>query len=77
MTGHGHKIFGMFQNTMGPVKLLHDFNPLNAKLNPICHLLALLGAHHIIYVSRIRLKRQVKSHLPLAGIIRSSLYYLR
>ena len=28
-------------------------NPLNAKLNPICHLLALLGAHHILNVSRI------------------------
>jgi len=31
-------------------------NPLNAKLNPICHLLALLGAHHIFHVSRIRVK---------------------
>jgi hypothetical protein len=30
------------------------FNPLNAKLNPICHLLILLGAHHILHVSRIR-----------------------
>jgi hypothetical protein len=29
-------------------------NPLNAQLNPICHLLALLGAHPILYVSRIR-----------------------
>jgi hypothetical protein len=29
-------------------------NPLNAELNPICHLLALLEAHHILYVSRIR-----------------------
>jgi len=29
-------------------------NPLNAELNPICHLLALLGAHHILHVSRIR-----------------------
>ena len=28
------------------------FNPLNAKLNPICPLLALLGAHHILHVSR-------------------------
>jgi hypothetical protein len=27
-------------------------NPLNAELNPICHLLALLGAHHILHVSR-------------------------
>jgi hypothetical protein len=31
-----------------------DFIPLNADLNPICHLLALLGAHHILHVSRIR-----------------------
>jgi hypothetical protein len=30
------------------------FNPLKAKLNPICHLLALLGAHPIFHVSRIR-----------------------
>ena len=29
------------------------FNPLNAELNPICYLLALL-AHHFLYVSRIR-----------------------
>jgi hypothetical protein len=32
------------------------FNPLNAQLNPTCHLLALLGAHHILHVSRIRIK---------------------
>ena len=31
-------------------------NPLNAELNPICHLLALLGAHHILHVSRVRVK---------------------
>jgi hypothetical protein len=30
------------------------FNPLNAELNPICHLLALSGAHLILHVSRIR-----------------------
>jgi hypothetical protein len=29
------------------------FNTLNAKLNPICHFLALLGAHHILHVSGI------------------------
>ena len=29
-------------------------NPLNAELNPICHLLALFGAHHILHVSKIR-----------------------
>ena len=32
------------------------FNPLNADLNPICCLLALLGAHHFLHVSRIRVK---------------------
>jgi len=32
------------------------FNPLNAKLNPFCYLLALLGAHHFLHVSRIRVK---------------------
>jgi hypothetical protein len=33
-----------------------NINTLNAELNPICHLLALLGAHHILHVSRIRVK---------------------
>jgi hypothetical protein len=32
------------------------FNPLNAKLNSICQLLAFLGARHILHVSRIRVK---------------------
>jgi len=31
-----------------------DINPLNAELNPICRLLALLGAHLILHVSRVR-----------------------
>jgi hypothetical protein len=34
--------------------LLPFLNPLDAKLNPICHLLALLRAHPILHVSRIR-----------------------
>jgi hypothetical protein len=32
------------------------FNPLNAELNPICHLLALLGGETIVVVSRLRVK---------------------
>jgi len=32
------------------------FNPLNSELNPICHLPALLEAHRILHVSRIRVK---------------------
>jgi hypothetical protein len=35
-------------------KVLDDFNPLNADLNFILHVLASLGAHHILHVSRIR-----------------------
>ena len=31
-------------------------NPFIAELNPICHLLALVEAHHILHVSRIRVK---------------------
>jgi hypothetical protein len=32
------------------------FNPLNAELNPICYLLALLGGATIVDVSRLRVK---------------------
>ena len=45
--------------SLGLMSLEHGsagFNPLNAELNPICHLLALLGAHHILHVSRERVK---------------------
>jgi len=36
------------------ITVLNRVNALNAELNPICHLLALLGAHLIFHVSRIR-----------------------
>ena len=42
----------MIQNVQGE----HKFNPLNPELNPICYLLALLGAHHFLHISRIRVK---------------------
>ena len=32
-------------------------NPLNAELNPICYLLALLGGATIVVVSRVRVKQ--------------------
>ena len=35
---------------------VNNINPLNAELNPICYLLALLGAHRFLHVSRIRVK---------------------
>jgi len=50
------KTQGTWYLKSGPTASFHIFNPLNAKLNPICHLLALLGAHHILHISRIRVK---------------------
>ena len=42
-------------------------NPLNPELNPIYYLLALLGAHHFLHVTRIRVKlltfRLLKSYI--------------
>jgi len=34
--------------------MYNNFNPLNAELNCTWHLLALLGAHPILHISRIR-----------------------
>jgi len=38
------------------------FNPLNAELNPICHLLALLERATIVVVSRLRVKIRSQRH---------------
>jgi hypothetical protein len=40
------------------LKYLHNLNPLKAELNPACHLLALLGAHNILHISRIRVNME-------------------
>jgi hypothetical protein len=40
-----------------------DFNPLNPELNPICQLLALLGAHHILHFSGVMVK-----YIEMAGM---------
>jgi hypothetical protein len=46
-------------NESNKLKLHYKQNitPLNAELNPICHLLALLGGATIVVVSRLRVKR--------------------
>jgi hypothetical protein len=36
-----------------------SINPVNAELNPIFHLLALLGAHHIFRVSGLRVNQEL------------------
>jgi len=43
-------------------KYLLKVNPLNAELHPICHLLALLGAHHIFHVSGLRVNATYCKH---------------
>ena len=55
-----------------------SLNPLNDELNSICHLLALLGVHHFLHVSRIRVKslilRLLMSHIygaPILDVSRS------
>ena len=45
------KVICFLSVSLSPPKQL---NPLNAELNPIRHLLALVGARHIVHVSRIR-----------------------
>ena len=43
----------------------HHINPLNAELNPICHLLALLGGATIVVVSRLRVNYMFLSNYIL------------
>ena len=50
------------------------FNPLNAELNPICYLLALL-AYHFLHVSRIRIKSLILR--PLMSYIYIYMYIWR
>ena len=47
-------------------------NPLNAELNPICHLLELLGAHPVFHVSGIRVNMM---HGPMN--IKTFVYHLK
>jgi hypothetical protein len=43
---------------------IYKFNSFNAKLNPICHLLVLLGVHSILHVSRIMVNIHCSSNKP-------------
>jgi len=41
-------------------RVLTYINPLNAELNPICHLLALFGARRIFHVSDVRVNTDMR-----------------
>jgi hypothetical protein len=67
MTGYTNYVlkFSFFLRYINPLAytdvpetagLARSINPLKPELNPICYLLALLGAHHFLHVSRIRVK---------------------
>jgi len=43
-------------STSSFITFRYIFNPLKPELNPICYLLALLGAHNFLHVSRIKVK---------------------
>jgi len=47
------------------------FNPLNAELNPICHLLTLLGGATIVVVSRLRVKETIRIQIQVEYIIQN------
>jgi hypothetical protein len=63
-------------NYLSYVQIINQYqlgiNPLNAQLNPICQLLALLVAHHILHVGSKGLNRLLNSPL----LWQSEIYYL-
>jgi len=54
-----------------------SLHPLNAKLNPICHLLALLGAHHILHFSRVRVNRMWIVHIQTQSYSTNTTNYVQ
>ena len=58
--------------------IAYVFNPLNAELNPIRHLLALERARHIVHASRIGVKvEETRKRVPLTFITNETLPYSR
>ena len=78
MTWYKERLVKQYEKEWGRLQLgyQHIINPLNPELNPICYLLALLGAHHFLHVSRIRVKlltfRRLMSYIYGAPILEVS-----
>jgi len=51
---NSHKDILHFTQKSRTINFYTVLNPLNTKFNPIYHLMALLEAHHILHVSKIR-----------------------
>ena len=58
-----------------PLHLYENVDPLNAELNPMCHLLALAGAHHFVHVSRLRVNSR-NSNSNVRIIIFANVFFL-
>jgi len=54
---------------LGIIETRDVFNPLNTDLNPICHLLALLGAHLIFHVSGLRVNGRCRPPINLENFL--------
>ena len=67
------KLVCIFALTHITLHMAVNINPLNAELNPIRHLLALVGARHIVHVSRIR----VKQELLLESVLFFGIIYIK
>ena len=67
----GHKAWSYTSTPLCIFTVCYFINPLKPELNPICYFLALLGAHHFLYVSRIRVKsltfRLLMSYIYIYG----------
>ena len=60
---------------MHPYFPIHcTINPLNTELNPICHLLALLGAHNILHVNRVGVNVKFGKRFTYDAVEYSNIY---
>ena len=66
LVADSHSIVARWRNYFSQLFNVHGVNPLNDKLNSICHLLVLLGAHLILYISRIRVKEVGQAEIHTA-----------
>ena len=78
MTASWDKYWDIIENEEWRQHHNEQLKPLNAELNPICYLLALLGAHYFLHVNRIRVTsltlRRLMSYIygaPILDVSRS------
>ena len=73
----GKKNLSQVKKNLSQSTVYIAINPLNAELNSICHLLALLGAHPILHVSRIRVKiRKNYIYCVFGGCYKQLVYFV-